>query len=91
MNTQPVFEYCGIKLAAWWMTKNWRTMCCRKNFSNSKVQSMRRKYSVEERAAWNKRYYQRKKQLGWTTCSFLTPVNVSKKTAAIEAGTYERI
>ena len=40
---------------------------------------MRRKYTTARRRVWNRRYYQKQRKLGWVTCSFLVPVNVSKK------------
>ena len=40
---------------------------------------MRRKYPTARRRVWNRRYYQKQRKLGWVTCSFLVPVNVSKK------------
>jgi hypothetical protein len=45
----------------------------------SKIFIVRRKYTTTERAVWNKRFYQKKRKLGWITCSFLVPVGVSKK------------
>ena len=37
---------------------------------------MRRKYTAEERRVWNKRYYEKKRKLGWVNCSFHVPKSV---------------
>jgi hypothetical protein len=37
---------------------------------------MRQKYTTEQRRVWNKRYYQKKRKLGWVNCSFHVPKNV---------------
>jgi hypothetical protein len=39
---------------------------------------MRRQYTAAGKAAWNKRYYEKKRKSGWITCSFQVPVSVSK-------------
>ena len=42
------------------------------------LQVMKREYTAADKAAWNKRYYEKKRKLGWITCSFQVPVSVSR-------------
>ena len=37
---------------------------------------MRRKYTIEERRVWNKRYSKKMRKAGWVYCSFLVPKDV---------------
>jgi hypothetical protein len=40
---------------------------------------MRRKYPAAQVAVWNKRFYEKRRKMGWITCSFLVPESVGVK------------
>lgn len=51
---------------------------------------MRRKYTTEERRVWNKRYYEKKRKLGWVNCTFHVPKNVSVTLEKLKGELMER-
>jgi hypothetical protein len=51
---------------------------------------MRRKYTTEERRVWNKRYYEKKRKLGWVNCTFHVPKSVRTTLEKLKGELMER-
>lgn len=51
---------------------------------------MRRKYTTEERRVWNKRYYEKKRKLGWVNCTFHVPKSVGVALEKVKGDLMER-